>query len=64
MNNTVQRWSSRKFWLMVFSWLIYVWLLTAGHIGEAIFQTLTFLNIGGYLVGNIYAATHKGGSKT
>lgn len=47
------RWSSRKFWLMVFVWLVSVALLIGGHITEKVFESLTFLTVGGYLLGNV-----------
>jgi hypothetical protein len=50
---TKTRWSSRKFWLMVFVWVACVGLLISDNITEKVFESLTFLTVGGYLLGNV-----------
>ncbi|MCE8004253.1 hypothetical protein [Billgrantia ethanolica] len=53
MNDVTQRWSSRKFAAAMVWQAVMVWLLIAGHLPVEVFETLTFLLLGGYILGNV-----------
>lgn len=53
MNNVALRWSSRKFWAAMFWEGVMVLLLWAGKIPVDVFETLTWLLLGGYFLSNV-----------
>lgn len=53
MNDIAQRWSSRKFWAATFWEGVMVLLLWAGKIPVDVFETLTWLLLGGYFLSNV-----------
>ncbi|NAW33216.1 hypothetical protein [Halomonas alimentaria] len=53
MNEVALRWSSRKFWAAMVWQTVLVWLLATGRLPVAAFESLTWLLLGGYFVGNI-----------
>lgn len=53
MSHLAQRWSSRKFWAAMFWEGVMVLLLWAGKIPVDVFETLTWLLLGGYFVSNV-----------
>ncbi|MDC8804241.1 hypothetical protein PRZ61_12395 [Halomonas pacifica] len=53
MNEIAQRWSSRKFWAATVWQAVMVLLLVADHLPVEAFQSLTWLLLGGYFVGNV-----------
>ncbi|WP_046079664.1 hypothetical protein [Halomonas sp. HG01] len=53
MNEVAARWSSRKFWSAMAWQAVMVWLLIAGHLPVEVFETLTWLLLGGYIAGNV-----------
>lgn len=46
-------WTSRKFWTAQAWEAVFVVLLAGGVLPPEIFQTLTFVTIGGYLASNV-----------
>lgn len=50
---TKLRWSSRKFWSAMIWMLIMVCLLREGTLPVAAFESLTWLLLGGYFMGNV-----------
>lgn len=55
------KWSSRKFWAMMFWQLVMVGLLVAGVLPPEPFVAITWLILGGYFVGNV--AQHIAGAR-
>ncbi|WP_337133562.1 hypothetical protein [Staphylococcus aureus] len=53
MNEIAQRWSSRKFWAAMAWQAVMVKLLVAGILPVEVFQSLTWMLLGGYFVGNV-----------
>lgn len=53
MNEIAQRWSSRKFWAAMVWQAVMVKLLLTGHLPVEVFETLTWLLLGGYFLGNV-----------
>lgn len=53
MNEVAQRWSSRKFWAAMAWQAVMVKLLVAGILPVEVFETLTWLLLGGYFLGNV-----------
>jgi len=52
-DDVITRWTSRKFWASMIWQGVVVWLLYAGKIPVTAFESLTYLLLGGYLVGNV-----------
>lgn len=53
MSDTAVRWTSRKFWAAMFWEGVMVWLLWSGKLPVEAFQSLTWLLLGGYFLGNV-----------
>ena len=53
MSDAKVRWSSRKFWTMIFWQAVFTLLLCIGKIPESTFEAVTYLLLGGYLVSNV-----------
>lgn len=53
MNEAAQRWSSRKFWAAMIWQSVLVWLLVTDKLPVDVFETLTWLLLGGYFLGNV-----------
>ena len=47
------RWTSRKFWAAMFWEFVMVVLLWAGKLPVDVFETLTWLLLGGYFLSNV-----------
>lgn len=47
------RWTSRKFWAAMFWEVVMVMLLYVGKLPVEAFESLTWLLLGGYFVGNV-----------
>ncbi len=53
MHEIAQRWSSRKFWAAMLWQALMVKLLATGILPVAVFESLTWLLLGGYFLGNV-----------
>lgn len=53
MSDVALRWTSRKFWAAMIWQAVMVWLLVIGVLPVAVFETLTWLLLGGYFLGNV-----------
>lgn len=49
----LKRYSSRKFWAMVVFQFAFIALLCYGILPVSVFESLTWMLLGGYFVGNI-----------
>lgn len=47
------RWSSRKFWAAMFWQAVMTILVVMDRLDQSIFETLTFLILGGYFLSNV-----------
>lgn len=50
---TGSRWTSRKFWSMMFWEAVFVTLFSFGILSESALESLSYLLLGGYLVANV-----------
>ena len=48
-----RRWSSRKFWAMVYFQMLWVLMFWCGPLTGDSFENLTFLTVGGYFAANV-----------
>ncbi|QAX98778.1 hypothetical protein PaTs2_57 [Pseudomonas phage PaTs-2] len=53
MNDIAVRWTSRKFWAAMIWEAVLVWLLYMGKLPVDAFESLTWLLLGGYFLGNV-----------
>lgn len=53
MTEVAARWSSRKFWSAMVWQAVMVWLLFVGKLPVPVFETLTWLLLGGYYLSNV-----------
>lgn len=51
--STKQRYSSRKFWTMIFFGLLFTAMKATGKIEGDIYEGLMWVAIGGYFLGNV-----------
>lgn len=53
MHEAAERWSSRKFWAAMGWQAVMVWLLFTDRLPVEVFESLTWLLLGGYFIGNV-----------